>query len=85
MLLGVAAVVVEADTRVVVDAKIIASVKIVATAVVVARYLLCSEGIFPLILLLFRVFILPSSWDAKQRLKQFHQLTRKESTLNKVL
>jgi hypothetical protein len=59
-------VVVEAATRVV-DAKIIASVKIVATAVVVARYVLCSGGIFLLLLsLLFRVFILHASgWKNK--------------------
>ena len=72
--------VVEADTRVVVDAKIIASVKIVA-AVVVARYVLCSRGIF-LLLLLFSVFILRASGMEKQWIKEFHQLTRKESTLN---
>jgi hypothetical protein len=54
--------VVEAATRVVVDAKIIASVKIVATAVVVvARYVLCSRGIFLLLLLLFSVFIFRAS------------------------
>jgi hypothetical protein len=74
--------VVEADTGViVVDAKIIASVKIVAAAVVVvvARYVLCSRGIFLLLLLsLFSVFIFRTCWDAKQKIKEFHQLTRKE-------
>jgi hypothetical protein len=68
--------VVEADTGVVVDAKIIASVKIVAAAVV-ARYVLCSRGIF-LLLLLFSVFILFASRNGKQRIKEFDQLTRKE-------
>ena len=73
--------VVEADTGViVVDAKIIVSVKIVA-AVIVARYVLCSRGIFLLLLLLlslFGVFIFRTCWDAKQKIKEFHQLTRKE-------
>jgi cell division protein FtsW (lipid II flippase) len=67
--------VVEADTGVVVvDVKIIASVKIVAAAV--ARYVLCSRGIF-LLLLLLSIFILCAS-QGKQRIKEFSQLTRKE-------
>ena len=63
--------VVEADTGVVVDdARIIASVKIVAAAVVVARWVLCSRGIFLLLLLLFGVFILCASGMEKQRIKK---------------
>jgi len=50
---------VEADTGVVAGAKIITSVKIVAAAV--ARYVLCSRGIFLLLLELFSTFILRSS------------------------
>lgn len=78
--------VVEADTGIVVDAKIIASVKIVAAAAIVARYVLCSGGILLLLLVLFfSVFILRASRKGEQRIKELHQLTRKDSTLNQVL